>query len=121
MRLNIKYALLQGAYCFAFASCNVYAVVVLRSFGVTCGQAGIRTACMNLAVMILMQRISVLADRIGTGTNRRIAAVAFTIAAVIAAAFIIIAPEGRFAGCLMYLLIVGSMGFVNPFLDAFSV
>lgn len=120
-KLTVRYALLQGAYCFAFAACNVYAVVILRSFGAGYGQAGIMTAVLNLTVMVLMQRISVLADRKGPGTNRRVSAAAFIAAAIVCVAFILIDPQGPAAGIVMYLFVLGSMSFVTPFLDAFSV
>ena len=120
-KLTVRYALLQGAYCFAFAACNVYAVVILRSFGAGYGQAGILTAVMNLTVMVLMQRLSVLADRKGTGTNRRIAAAAFIAAAAVCVLFILADPHSPAAGIPMYLFVLGSMCFVSPFLDAFSV
>ncbi len=119
--LNIRYALLQGAHCSAFAACNVYAVVILRSFGAGYGQAGILTAVLNLTVMVLMQRFSVLADRRGAGTNRRIAAAAFIAAAAVCILFLLIDPYSPAAGIPMYLFVLGSMSFVTPFLDAFSV
>ncbi len=119
--LTVIYSLLQGAYCSAFAALSVYAVVILRGFGATYAEAGLMIAVLNILVMILMQRFSVLADLRGRESNRYIAAGAMALSAAFGILFILIRPKNGPACIVLYLFMYGAAGFISPFLDALSI
>lgn len=73
MENTAHYMVVQGLDWAAFAVIWVYIVVILRSYGMSYGQAGMITALSNILAVAVQQRLSGWADRRGGDSSRRAA------------------------------------------------